>query len=137
MFLECAYEKIVPEKPNLIHPCNHVPMPICLPWPCIHARCVYVHVHAHKPHIPSPCSKEHFKKKKMFYRFFLIEISYFILLHMPCHHLGFMHVTSSKVLPHYYLRCALVVPYLFTVVSSLFGHMFVCKRNHRHVALFL
>lgn len=89
------------------------------------------------PHIPSPCSKEHFKKKKMFYRFFLIEISYFILLHMPCHHLGFMHVTSSKVLPHYYLRCALVVPYLFTVVSSLFGHMFVCKRNHRHVALFL
>lgn len=137
MFFGCAYEKMFWTNPTSYTHAIICSCPLCLLWPCIHAIYMYVHVHAHKPHIPSLCPHEHFKKKKMKFIFFLIGLSYFVLLHMSCHHLGSMPVTSPKFSHYYYPPCEFIVPYLSTFVSSFSSHMFALGRSLRHVALFL
>ena len=43
-------------EPNLVHSCNHMPIPICLSCLYVPAIYMYAYAHAQKPHDAPPCT---------------------------------------------------------------------------------
>lgn len=86
------------------------------------------------PYDLPPCPHNNNSKNKIY--FLLIKSSNFVLLHMPCYHLRFMHATSPYFPPPC-LPFALVVTHFFTFVSSSLHHVFIMEKDFGHVALLL
>jgi hypothetical protein len=90
-----------------------------------------------RPHDLPTCPMELFTGKMKFL-FFLIRLSYFVLLLVPCRHLtGFMPATFPKNPPPYPPFVLVAPPPPFHICFLYLCDMFILSRVLRHVTFFL